>query len=264
MTHQRTLQYRSGHATVLLVEDEVSTALPLIIGLQDQGFRALHATEGRQGLEYVRVAQPDLVLLDAMLPRMDGFSVCRTLRQKSAVPILLLITRKAEQVHALEAGADGCLVKPFQLRELLARVRATLRRRALNGSYGALPGDRIALGDIVLDRATRQVWRAGCPIKLRRREFELLGVLMENAGHALSRHALLDRVWGEDWVGDPRTLDVHICWLRSKLGDDPSAPRYIQTVHGYGYRFVASALRRALRRAQDGAQDTAALPADAA
>lgn len=250
MMYKPAFQQHSVQATILLVEDDVSAAVPLIIDLQDQGFRALHASDGRQGLAYVRAARPDLVLLDAMLPQVDGFTVCRTLRQESAVPIIMLSTssHETDRIKGLEIGADDYVVKPFSFRELLTRMRALLRRRELDRGHAWRPRDRILVSDVVLDRTARQVRRAGCLIPLRRREFDLLCVLMENAGHALSRHELLDQVWGEDWVGDPRTVDVHICWLRGKLGDDPSGPRYIQTVHGYGYRFVASA----------------ALPADAA
>jgi len=191
---------------LLIAEADPPDVATLVLGLQDAGFRTLHAADGHWALELARAAAPDLILLDARLPRMDGFAVCRTLRRESAVPILLFVTRESEGIRALELGADGCLVKPVGLRELLARVRATLRRRALNGSHGALPGDRIVRGEIVLDRASRQAWRAGRPLQLRRREFDpsagsgrrLQWVLMENAGKAIPRQELLARVWGED------------------------------------------------------------------
>lgn len=226
--------------TILIAENDVGTAVPLIYGLQDQGFRVLHATDGHWSLELARAAKPDLILLNVRLPRMDGFAVCRVLRRASAVPIILLTDRGKERdrVRGLEIGADSYLVKPFSFRELLARVRAMLRRRGLNGGQTSLPGDRIEVGDIVLDRAAHQVWRAGCLIKLRQREFDLLCALMENAGKAMPRQELLGQVWGEDWVGNSRTLDVHIRWLREKVERDPSVPRYIQTVRGYGHRFA--------------------------
>lgn len=232
------MNHRSG--TILLVESDANAAGPLIMGLQDEGFRALHARDGRQGLEYVRSARPDLVLLDAMPPRMDGFDVCRSLRQESAVPIIMLDDRgwERDRIRGLEIGADDYVVKPFSLRVLAARMRALLRRRELDRRQVSAPSDRIAVGEIEVDRTARQVWRAGLPIKLRRREFDLLCVLMENAGRPLPRHDLLDQVWGEDWMGDLRTLDVHIRWLRKKVEDNPSEPRYIRTVHGYGYGFV--------------------------
>jgi DNA-binding response OmpR family regulator len=205
-------------STILLIEDDVSTAVPLTVGLQDQGFKALHATDGQQGLEYARAVQPNLVLLNAMLPQMDGFAVCCTLRRDSAVPIIMLAAHGGERdrVRGLEIGADDYVVEPYSFRELLARMRALLRRRELDRDQPSPPRDRIVAGDIVLDRAALQVWRDGHLVELRQREFDLLCVLMEYAGQAVPRHELLDHVWGEDWIGDPRTLDVHICWLRGK------------------------------------------------
>ena len=238
--------------TLLLVEDDEKTAVPIILGLQDEGFRVLHAVDGHWGLRLARAAHPDLILLDTELPRMDGFALCRALRQgtglppsepwrMSTVPILMLVSRRREvdRIRGLELGADGCLVKPFDFQELLARIRALLRRRRLNRGELTPPGMRIVVGEIVLDRMARQVWWDGRLVQLRQREFDLLCVLMENAGKAVSRQELLDRVWGKDWVGSPRTIDVHIRWLRQKLEDDPSAPRYIQTIRGYGHRFAA-------------------------
>lgn len=248
----------SIRATILLVDDDPNSAVPLIFGLQEQGFRALHAVDGHWGLKLARTAQPDLVLLDAMLPQMDGFAVCRTLRGESAVPIIMLTAcgKEGDGIKSLEIGADDYIIKPVSFRELLARVQAILRRCKPDGGHISPLSSRIAVGDIVLDSAARQVQRGGRLIKLRRREFDLLCALMENAGQAVSRDELLDRVWGEDWIGDPRTVDVHVCWLRRKLEVDSSTPRHIQTVYGYGYRFVDPALRQA--------HDIAALPAVAA
>lgn len=225
--------------TILLIEDDESIAEPLIFGLENEGYRVLHATDGQQGLRLARTESPAVILLDVMLPGVDGFTVCRTLRRESATPILMLTARGQEmdRVMGLELGADDYIVKPFSFRELLARIRAVLRRRQLDRGEAPVPADRLAIGEIVLDRTARQVWRAGRPVDLTPREFDLLCALMEQAGQAVSRHSLLDQVWGEDWIGDPRTLDVHIRWLREKIEDDPSAPRYIQTVRGYGYRF---------------------------
>lgn len=240
MVNKPKLQHRSAQATVLVVENDVGTALPLVFGLQDQGFWVLHASDGRQGLELARAAQPDLVLLDVALPQMEGFTLCYTLRRASAVPIILLTDseREGDRIKGLELGADSYMVKPISFRELMARVRALLRRRKLARGYPFPHNGRTVVGDIVLDRSARKVWRGDRLITLRRLEFELLCALMENAGSAIPRHELMDQVWGEDWVGDPRTLDVHIRWLRTKVEDDPSAPQYIQTVHGYGHRFV--------------------------
>ncbi len=226
--------------TILLVEDDDTIAEPLVFGLENEGFRVLHAHDGQRGLEMARAEQPDLILLDVMLPGMDGFTVCRALRRESAVPIIMLTARGQEldRVMGLEIGADDYVVKPFSFRELLARVRATFRRRELDLGHASLASERITAGGIVLDRTAHQVWREGRLIELRQREFNLLCVLMENLNGAVPRQELLDRVWGKNWIGDPRTLDVHIRWLREKVEDNPSSPRYIQTIRGYGYRFV--------------------------
>lgn len=225
---------------ILLVEDDENIAEPLRFGLGREGYEVHHAVSGSQGLEMARALQPDLVLLDVMLPGMSGFTVCRLLRQESAVPIIILTARDQEmdRVMGLELGADDYIVKPFSFRELLARVRAILRRRELDAGREPVPDERLVVGDLVLDRTARQVWRGARLLDLRPREFELLMALMEQPGKALARQELLDRVWGEAWIGDPRTLDVHIRWLREKVEDDPSSPRYIQTVRGYGYRLA--------------------------
>ncbi len=224
--------------TVLLIEDDESIAEPLVFGLKHEGMSVLHAANGADGLDLARRADPDIVLLDVMLPDTDGFAVCRTLRAESKTPILMLTARGQEmdRVMGLELGADDYIVKPFSFRELLARLRATLRRRELDRGAEPLPSDRMVVGAITLDRTARQVWRSGDPVALSPREFDLLAVLMEHLGQALSRQDLLDRVWGETWVGGPRTLDVHIRWLREKI--ERGAPSYIETVRGYGYRFV--------------------------
>lgn len=225
--------------TVLLIEDDERIAEPLIFGLQHEGYQVLHTTDGISGLELARKHSPHIVLLDVMLPGMDGFSVCRTLRSESGVPILMLTARGQEmdRVMGLELGADDYIVKPFSFRELLARLRAILRRRELDRGESPSRSDRLIAGDITLDYTARQVWRSGQPVELTQREFDLLWVLMKHAGQALRRDELLDLVWGEGWIGNPRTLDVHVRWLREKLEDDPSQPQCIQTVRGYGYRF---------------------------
>jgi DNA-binding response OmpR family regulator len=226
--------------SILLVEDEENIAEPLIFGLKNEGFNVIHAADGSQGLQVARTDAADVVILDVMLPGINGFELCRTIRKESGVPILMLTARGQEldRVMGLELGADDYIVKPFSFRELLARVHAVLRRRQLDRGDMPLLADRLACGKIVLDKAARQVWREGHLLSLTQREFELLKVLMEHRGQALQRQDLLDQVWGEEWIGDTRTLDVHIRWLREKLEDDPSAPSYLQTVRGYGYRFV--------------------------
>jgi len=248
--NRRTFPRGSVQATILLIEDDVNSAVPLTIGLQNQGFRTLHAMDGQQGLEYARAAQPDLILLGAMLARMDDFSLCRTLRQELVVPVIVLTSynHEMDRLKHLEIGGDGYAVKPFSpstrsgygFQTLVTQMRALLRRREL-GFQTSPASDCIAVGDIVLDRAARQVWRAGRLVEMAPREYDLLCVLMENAGKLVSRQDLLDQVWGEGWIGDRRTLNVHIYWLRQKLEDDPSAPRYIQTVRRYGYRFMSPA-----------------------
>ena len=227
-------------STVLLIEDDEGIAEPLVFGLKSEGMNVLHAANGAKGLALARREKPDIILLDVMLPDMDGFAICRTIRAESATPILMLTARGQEmdRVMGLELGADDYIVKPFSFRELLARVRAVLRRRELDRGAAPAPADRLVVGEIVLDRTARQVWRRDRLIELSPREFDLLVVLMAHIGEAMSRQELLDRAWGEDWIGNPRTLDVHIRWLREKIEEDSTAPAYIQTVRGHGYRFV--------------------------
>jgi DNA-binding response OmpR family regulator len=231
---------QSDRTVILLVEDDQTIAEPLIFGLEGEGCRVIHATHGRPAIELVRREQPDIILLDVMLPDVDGFRVCRTLREESAVPIIMLTARGQEldRVMGLEFGADDYVVKPFSFRELYARIRSALRRRLLDRGEAAPTLDQLSVGEIVLDRTARRVWRGAREIELTAREFALLLALMERRDQAVSRAQLLASVWGEDWVGDQRTLDVHIRWLREKIELDPSAPQYIQTLRGYGYRLV--------------------------
>jgi len=191
-------------------------------------------------LEYAHGAQSDLMLLDAMLSQMGSFTVRGTLGRQPIVLIVMLNVGSddVERVKDVEIGGDDYLVKPFSFWELAARMEPLLRRRELDFRQISPPSDQIAVGDVVLDRASRQVWRAGRLVEMSPREYDLLCVLMENAGKPVSRQELLDQVWGEGWIGDRRTLNVHIYWLRQKLEDDPAAPRYTQTVRGYGYRFA--------------------------
>lgn len=225
--------------TLLVVEDDEQIAEPLIYGLRAEGFQVLHAKDGVEGVEVARREQPDLVLLDIMLPRLDGFGVARQLRAESAVPIIMLTARGQEmdRVMGLEIGADDYVAKPFSFRELLARIRALLRRRELDrGAAATGPSDEVVMGPLRISRATRQVWREGHEVGLSHREMELLLALAAQAGRAVARQELFDSVWGQNWVGDARTLDVHIRWLREKLEADASHPEYLQTVRGYGYR----------------------------
>jgi len=220
--------------TILLVEDDATLRHTLALNLRAEGHRVLEAEDGENGLAAARGETPDLVVLDVMLPRLDGLTVCRLLRRESAVPIILLTARGAEadKIIGLETGADDYIVKPFSLGEFLARVRAALRRGA-----AAPPADVLTSGDLRLDLSARRVARAGRAIALAPREFDLLALLMRHRGAVMSRDLLLARVWGDDFVGDARTVDVHIRWLRQKLEQDPSQPVLIQTVRGVGYRF---------------------------
>ncbi len=226
-------------ARILVVDDEPSILDTLTFRLRREGFEVSTAASGLEALQVFRQAQPHLVVLDVMLPDMDGLEVCRRLREQSAVPVLMLTARgdEMDRVMGLEVGADDYLVKPFSYRELLARIRALLRRLELDRQAGAGP-QQLEVGAVRLDVAARRVWKGEQEVSLSSREFDLLFHLMRAAGRAIRRQELFDRVWGVDWVGDPHTLDVHIRWLRMKLEDDPANPRYIQTIRGYGYRFA--------------------------
>ncbi len=226
---------------ILLVEDEVVLAETLRYNLEGEGHEVLAASDGVQALDLARSAHPDLVVLDVMLPRLDGFSVCRILRRDSNVPILMLTARHDEldRIAGLELGADDYVVKPFSLGELLARVLAILRRGSRETTGPAR--ELLQGGDISVDTGSRRAWRSGQELALAAKEFDLLACLMRNRGMALSRDLLLERVWGFDFSGDPRTVDVHIRWLREKVESDPSQPIYIQTVRGIGYRFAPPA-----------------------
>jgi DNA-binding response OmpR family regulator len=223
-------------ATVLLVEDDVTLAETIKYNLEREGYTVLHAADGMLALEIARREQPDILVLDIMLPRLDGFSVCRMLRKESSIPVIMLTARQDEydRIAGLEMGADDYLPKPFSMGELHARIRAILRRT--DRSQG---GDRdvMQLGQIKLDAGSRRIWRDNHEVQLSQKEFDLLACLMRNRGLALSRDILLERVWGMDYVGDGRTVDVHVRWLREKIEADPSAPEYLQTVRGIGYRF---------------------------
>jgi DNA-binding response OmpR family regulator len=227
--------------TILLVEDDELIVDSVRYGLEQTGYQVLTALDGATGLALARERQPDIVLLDVMLPVLDGLQVCRRLRNESKVPIIMLTARGEEldKVIGLELGADDYVVKPFGMRELVARIRAQLRRTELE-TAPAQAKQMLCVGAVTLDLDQHLVTKAGQPVELRPKEFELLAVLMSRSGHAFERGELLDAVWGVDWIGDTRTLDVHIRRLRKALEDDPSDPRYISTVRGRGYRFARS------------------------
>jgi two-component system response regulator RegX3 len=235
-----------GPTKVLLAEDEESFIEALMIGLTNEGFRVTVARDGAEALRLFDEDEPDIILLDLMLPKLSGIDVCRTIRTRSSVPIIMVTAKGAEidTVVALEVGADDYVTKPYRLRELVARMRAVLRRSA-GGADAAVPADLTTEGmwesnDVKVDFDQRRVFVRGEEVHLRRKEFELLRLLVENSGRVLTRDVLIDRVWGTDYIGDTKTLDVHIKRLRSRIEADPSVPILITTVRGVGYRFAAA------------------------
>ncbi len=226
--------------TILVVEDEESFVEALVVGLEREGFRVHVARDGAEALERFELVDPDLVLLDLMLPRISGIDVCRQIRTHSSVPIIMVTAKSSEidTVVGLEVGADDYVTKPYRLRELVARMRAALRRSAA-GAGSALDeeGTNYEVGDVRLDAARHEVRVRGREVSLPLKEFELLEALLANAGRVLSRDTLIDRVWGSDYVGDTKTLDVHVKRLRGKIEDDPSRPVRITTIRGLGYKF---------------------------
>jgi two-component system response regulator RegX3 len=221
--------------TILLVEDETSITEPLAEALRSEGFDTQVAGTVAEALELAR-RDPDLVLLDVMLPDGSGFDVCRELRARSQVPIIMLTARgeEADRVVGLELGADDYVVKPFSAREVVARVRAVLRRTAVSTEPGEGP---LEVGALRLDPARHEATLDGRALELSRKEFELLQLLMRNAGSVVTRERLIDEVGDPNWFGSTKTLDVHVSGIRRKLGDDPAEPRYLHTVRGVGFRF---------------------------
>ena len=228
----------SPDATVLVVEDEDSFVDALTLGLKREGFRVQVARDGAEALAMFDAVQPDLVLLDVMLPRISGIDVCRELRTRSRVPIIMVTAKGSEidTVVGLEVGADDYVTKPYRMRELVARIRAVLRRRPAD-TQPALSGEATEVGDVSLDPVRHEVMIRGDEVSLPLKEFELLGLLLENAGRVLTRETLIDRVWGPDYVGDTKTLDVHIKRLRAKVEPDPTHPSRIVTIRGLGYKY---------------------------
>jgi two-component system response regulator RegX3 len=229
-----------GKRTILLVEDEESIVTPLVEALRREGFDSAVSTSAADSLEAFERARPDLVLLDVMLPDGSGFEVCRELRARSRVPIIMLTARgeEADRVAGLELGADDYVVKPFSARELVARVRAVLRRAAEASERRAEGATEI--GELRVDPARRAASFRSEELELSRKEFDLLRLLVDNAGSVVTRERLIDEVWDTNWFGSTKTLDVHVSGLRKKLEDDPNAPRYIHTVRGVGFRFASA------------------------
>jgi two-component system, OmpR family, response regulator RegX3 len=239
-----------GQSRILLVEDEESFVEALSIGLTREGFEVHVARDGEEALEVFRRVNPDLILLDMMLPKMSGIDVCRQIRRTSTVPIVMVTARDSEidTVVALEVGVDDYVTKPYRLRELVARIRAVLRRHNVappaaddGGAVAAASDPSIDVfrsGDVIVDADRHEVSVRGALVPMPLKEFDLLVLLVANAGRALSRDIIIDRVWGADYYGDTKTLDVHIKRLRSKVEVDPANPTRIQTIRGFGYKFA--------------------------
>lgn len=225
--------------TVLLVDDDQMITTPLARALAQAGYEVQVASNGRQGLDMARGHVPDIVVLDVLMPEMDGWDVCRALRQESTVPILMLtaLGEEVDRILGLELGADDYLTKPFSTRELVARIRALLRRVELDRQQEVADG-RLVAGDLRVDLNTYRVFKGEQELTLRQKEYDLLVLLLSRPGEVITRAEFFDRVWGTDWLGDTRTLDVHIRWLREKIEENPGEPRLILTVRGVGYRFA--------------------------
>ena len=231
--------------TILVVEDEDSIALPLAAALEREGYATRVTGSVPEAIALAAELEPDLVLLDVMLSDGSGLDVCREVRRNSAVPIIMLTARgdETDRVVGLELGADDYVVKPFSARELIARIRAVLRRvpdaPAPQEAAPAAPEAALQVGGVIVDSATRRALLDGEEIALTRREFDLLALLVRNAGTVLTRERLMDEVWDTNWFGSTKTLDVHVSSLRRKLGDDAVDSRYLHTVRGVGFRFAA-------------------------
>jgi DNA-binding response OmpR family regulator len=228
----------SAPPRILIAEDDRTLAETIVYNLKQEGFKADIARTGLEAVTMLRSKHPDLLLLDLMLPEMDGFEVCRLVRASSTIPIIMVTAKddEVDRVLGLELGADDYVVKPFSLRELLARIRAQLRRVDMNGSRN-FASETLIAGMLELRPESRTVFLRGASVHLLPREFELLHYLMQNRGIVLSRGQLLEKVWGQDFFGDERTVDVHIRRLRMKIEPESSDPQFIHTVYGVGYTF---------------------------
>jgi DNA-binding response OmpR family regulator len=223
--------------TILVVDDETTLRETLVEALEVEGFRVVAAADGREALARFRAERPELIVLDLMLPELSGVEVCRIVRAESGVPILMLTAKDSEvdKIVGLELGADDYVTKPFSLRELTARIRALLRRSEQAATPS--PPAVVDLGTVQIDLAGHQILRDGRAVPVKPKAFELLAFLIRNPGQAFTRDQLLEHVWGYDYAGETRTVDVHVHWLRTALESDASAPQYLHTVRGVGYVF---------------------------
>lgn len=223
---------------ILVVEDDRNLLDTLKYNLSKEGYEVVIAVDGAKALEIARIEKPDLIILDVMLPEVSGLEVCRILRKEMTTPILILTARveETDKVVGLEIGADDYMTKPFSLRELIARVRAMLRRTNMTETQPPGKGDLLTIGSIKVDIARHQISKGTAILELTPKEFDLLAFLARNKGFVFSRDQLLEKVWGYEFAGDTRTVDVHIRWLREKMEDNPKEPRLLVTVRGVGYK----------------------------
>jgi len=226
---------------ILVVEDDRNLLDTISYNLKKEGYQSLTAADGATALEIARLEKPGLIILDVMLPQIDGFEVCRILRKETAVPIIMLTARtdETDKIVGLDTGADDYMTKPFSLRELLARVRALLRRSQQSNVITEGEKDQINFGNIEIDLKRHRVTVDNRIMELTAKEFDLLAFLAVNQGFVFTREQLLEKVWGYDFAGDTRTVDVHVRWLRQKIETDPSNPRHLVTVRGTGYKIEA-------------------------
>ncbi len=227
------------NAKILVVEDEVNLLELIRYNLAKEGYQVLTAKDGLVGLELARKESPDVIVLDIMLPGLDGFEVCRLLRKDMKMPILMLTAKvdEVDKIVGLELGADDYITKPFSMRELLARIRSTLRRNEMMQPQPVKTENILQSGDLVIDLGRHEARLGEKVLPLKPKEFDLLAFLMQNKGQVFSRDHLLEKVWGYDFAGDTRTVDVHIRWLRQHIEADPASPRRLVTVPRVGYRF---------------------------
>jgi two-component system OmpR family response regulator len=232
------MENKMAATKILIVEDDQNLLATLKYNLSHESYDVVAAVDGARAIEIARKEKPDLIVLDVMLPQLSGFEVCRILRKEMTVPILMLTakTEETDKVVGLEIGADDYMTKPFSMRELLARIRAILRRAEMTTPQPVDEIQPLKVGDLEIDIARHRAFLRDSELELSLKEFDLLAFLVKNRGFVFSREQLLEKVWGYDYAGDTRTVDVHIRWLRQKIESDPSNPRWLVTVRGVGYK----------------------------